>query len=512
MTETGINNLRNDYTSKDYASLRAEMLELAKERLPEWTDHSPNDLGVLLLELVAYMADNLFYYQDRIADENYLDTATERQNIIKLLRLIGYELRAPTPASADLTLLFKLKKTPEDPHRIITINTGQEFETTAELTDQPVKFRYVGDNIEIHIDKIDNITKHNDQDYLGSPKLRVLQVDEYIENEIVGSSDGSAGQRFPLRRAPLIEDSLMVTVNQGGDQNLIWKRQTSLLDSLATDTFYIVRRDENNVAYIEFGDGRNGAIPVRGINNITATYMAGGGIKGNVPPFSIVKAIGKIDDLEVVYNENQASGGSDAERSEDAVKAGSQVFRSMERAVTARDYEAFARRFGVAKARARADAWNTVNLYIAPQGGGLPTDTLKEDLRNYLEDKRMMTTIVHIHGPRYVNVCLAGTGVIDPYHYTEQVKQQVAEAISRITDFEGVDFEDRIYLSKFYEAIEHVPGVSSIHIKRLATADSTDDLPRDGFIQFGWDEIPYADKISWNQLDAQGRWHWSTPC
>ena len=204
MTETGINNLRNDYTSKDYASLRAEMLELAKERLPEWTDHSPNDLGVLLLELVAYMADNLFYYQDRIADENYLDTATERQNIIKLLRLIGYELRAPTPASADLTLLFKLKKTPEDPHRIITINTGQEFETTAELTDQPVKFRYVGDNIEIHIDKIDNITKHNDQDYLGSPKLRVLQVDEYIENEIVGSSDGSAGQRFPLRRA--IED------------------------------------------------------------------------------------------------------------------------------------------------------------------------------------------------------------------------------------------------------------------------------------------------------------------
>ena len=59
-----------DYTNKDYGALRNAMLELAKEKLPAWTDHSANDLGVILLELFAYMGDSLFYYLDRLANES----------------------------------------------------------------------------------------------------------------------------------------------------------------------------------------------------------------------------------------------------------------------------------------------------------------------------------------------------------------------------------------------------------------------------------------------------------
>src|SRR4051812_39724622 len=96
-----------DYTNKDYASLLAALLELASEKLPEWTDKSPNDLGVMLLELFAAMGDSLFYNQDRIAGESFLETAVERRSVVQLLRLIGYELSPPLAASADLTLLFQ---------------------------------------------------------------------------------------------------------------------------------------------------------------------------------------------------------------------------------------------------------------------------------------------------------------------------------------------------------------------------------------------------------------------
>ena len=58
-----------DYTNKDYASLRRAMLDLARLRLPEWTDHTPSDLGVVLTDMVAYAADVILYYQDRIASE-----------------------------------------------------------------------------------------------------------------------------------------------------------------------------------------------------------------------------------------------------------------------------------------------------------------------------------------------------------------------------------------------------------------------------------------------------------
>src|SRR5258708_15425550 len=117
-----------DYTSKDYASLRAALLQLASERLPEWTDQSPNDLGVMLLELVAAMGDSLFYNQDRIAAESFLETAVERRSVIQLLRLTSYELKPPLAASADLTLLFKLGTTGRLPNPIVS---GATFKTTA---------------------------------------------------------------------------------------------------------------------------------------------------------------------------------------------------------------------------------------------------------------------------------------------------------------------------------------------------------------------------------------------
>ena len=70
-----------DYTNKDFASLRQAMLALARYRLPEWTDQSPSDLGILLVDLFAYMGDVVLYYQDRIASESFLQTAGERRSV-----------------------------------------------------------------------------------------------------------------------------------------------------------------------------------------------------------------------------------------------------------------------------------------------------------------------------------------------------------------------------------------------------------------------------------------------
>src|SRR5262249_30110352 len=95
-----------DYTDKDFDSPRQALRKLAAFRLPEWTDRSAADLGVLLVDLFAYMGDVVSYYQDRIASESFLDTAVERRSILNLLRLIGYELAPPAASNAELTLLF----------------------------------------------------------------------------------------------------------------------------------------------------------------------------------------------------------------------------------------------------------------------------------------------------------------------------------------------------------------------------------------------------------------------
>lgn len=482
---------RIDYTNKDYASLREAMLALAREKLEAWTDHSPNDLGVVLLELFAYMGDILLYYQDRIANESYLETAVERRSVINLLRLIGYELRPPRPASADLTLLFK-----DDATGTVAIDTGAEFKTTAEATGEPIHFQYVGERLDIDLDSITAtaVEEYPDKLYKLYETLPVVQVDAAVSAEILGSSDGSAGQRFALARVPLIDGSLTVTVDEGAGPRS-WERKETLLHSLSNDEHYIVRRDQNDVAWVEFGDDKYGKIPQRGRNNIAASYRVGGGEKGNVPPNTITKEVTSITDLKHVFNKQSATGGADPELSSEAVLRGPQLFRAMGRAVTARDYEAHAREFGVGKARARAAGWNRIELFIAPVGGGQPTDTLKEDLRAYFEDKRIMTSILDIRDPTYVGVYIEGTLDVEPYYFTDQVQQRVETAVRGLLAFEKVDFEDTLYLSKVYEAIEAVEGVKGVTITRFARSDLLlDDPPEcaEGVLCFGWSGIPRA--------------------
>lgn len=93
-----------DYVTKDYDGFRAGMLALIPQLLPNWSDRSESDFGVVLIELFAYVADILSYYQDRVANEAYLTTATQRRSVAELLRLIDYQIDPGLAARAVLHL------------------------------------------------------------------------------------------------------------------------------------------------------------------------------------------------------------------------------------------------------------------------------------------------------------------------------------------------------------------------------------------------------------------------
>ena len=496
MNSNGLNKI--DYTHKDYASLREAMLALAREKLPAWTDHSPNDLGVVLVELFAYMGDSLFYYMDRLVNESYLTTAVERRSVMHLLRLIGYELRAPLPASADLTLLFE-----SDAAGLVAISPGTRFQTTPEATGEPVGFEYIRDAVTIDLDAAAVITHTDGAPYKRFSTLPVVQVDATIAGETLGSSDGSPGQQYALARSPLIDGTLVIDVDDGTGPRA-WQQVETLLYSGPGDTHYAVRRDEAGTAWVTFGDNQYGRIPRRGRNNIQAGYRIGGSLKGNVPPMTIVKAVTAVPSLALVFNAQPATGGADAEDPAEAVRQAPQLYRAMQRAVTARDYEAHAMQFGVGKARARTGSWNRIELFVAPVGGGQPSDTLKEDLRRYFEDKRIMTAVLDVRDPDYVNVFIEGALEVEAYYFSKQVQQQVEDAVIRLLAFENVNFQDRLYLSKVYEAIEAIEGVKGVNVTRFARSDSAADLPETGTLTFLWSEIPRTGYAAGIQLTISG--------
>jgi len=102
VTATGAKQPIIDYVTKDYAGFRQGMLDLIPLLLPQWTDRSESDFGVVLIEMFAYVADILSYYQDRVANEAYLSTATQRRSVVELLRLIDYQVDPGLSATAIL--------------------------------------------------------------------------------------------------------------------------------------------------------------------------------------------------------------------------------------------------------------------------------------------------------------------------------------------------------------------------------------------------------------------------
>jgi hypothetical protein len=81
-----------DYLAKDYASFRRLLLDLVSQRNPDWREQNPADLGITLLELLAYAGDQLSYFQDAVANEAYLETARQRQSVRRHARLVDYAM------------------------------------------------------------------------------------------------------------------------------------------------------------------------------------------------------------------------------------------------------------------------------------------------------------------------------------------------------------------------------------------------------------------------------------
>jgi hypothetical protein len=91
---------RPNYLAKDYASLRQLILDRMALLAPAWTERHVPDLGITLVELLAYVGDYLSYYQDAVGTEAYLGTARQRISVRRHARLVDYRMHEGCNARA----------------------------------------------------------------------------------------------------------------------------------------------------------------------------------------------------------------------------------------------------------------------------------------------------------------------------------------------------------------------------------------------------------------------------
>ncbi|MBI3725784.1 putative baseplate assembly protein [bacterium] len=340
-----------------------------------------------------------------------------------------------------------------------------------------------------------------------------------VEREILGHSDGTPDQRFTFSRFPVLpgerllvrenevpgkrelkrvneeegEDALTVVKDEAGNPKEIWvrwHRVESFYGSSSTDRHYLV---DPVVGKVIFGDGRRGMIPPAGSNSIVADrYLTGGGVVGNVGAGSIVTLRHSIPYIERATNYYKATGGCDLETIDEAKMRGPQVIRHRYRAVTTEDYEYLALKASGNVARAKCLKMprreGEVTVLVVPRSEEtvvdvkkklVPTPELIRRVKDFLDERRLVTTKLRVAKPKFVEISLKCSVVLKPIGaLVDRVKRELEDAIRRAlhptlggTDGSGWPFGRALHKSDLFRVVEGIEGVDYIEELEIIDMD-----------------------------------------
>lgn len=442
-----------DYTSRDFDSISASLLNRIPLYLPEWTNLSASDFGVVLIELFATLGDMINFYIDRVGNEAFIDTAVLRQSVLRIAAMLDYQVAQQTAAQCDIQ--FTLTGAASG----ITIDKGTPVLTSAAADGSaPVRFE-TDEDLSIAL--------------AGGNGTVSATEGTTITDEPVAPSDGTANQMYQIFNPNVIGGSLLVEVADGvAGAFSSWQLVQNFVDAPPGGAAYKVVVDEHNVLTLQFSDGLLAKIPPIGAL-IRATYRYGVGSAGNV-------GVGTVNTLGIslptvfsAINTSAGTGGGDAEPISSIQLAAPFGRQTQNRAVSLADFVNLALSVdGVAKADAKSEVWTSVNLIIAPVGGGVPNSSIKSRVLAFMSDKVLIGTSITMVDPVYSGVDLSVDIDVNESYVQSFVLSNVQQALVDFFAFDNVVMGQTVTPSQIYKVIHGVAGVDSANITLLVFTDA----------------------------------------
>ena len=302
---------------------------------------------------------------------------------------------------------------------------------------------------------------------------------ETVAREVLGGGDGTqTNQRFVLRKPPLTyvsaptpsgaDSALEVRVN-----GVRWDEAPVLYGLSPRSRAYIVRRSDDGIPAVVFGDGEQGARPPTGAENIVATYRTGIGAPGLLGAGRLTLLRERPLGIAVVTNPLPTDGAADPETRDAARENAPLTVLTMERIVSLRDFEDFARAFaGIGKAQALAiwrGAAHVVHLTVAPATADVfqETSALFGNLDDAVRAASEPGLAVQIDPYHLQYFDLEATVRVDPAYRVEDVLDAARAAVLAAFSFHRRSFGQPVTAAEVIHVIEAVPGVVATYLKSL---------------------------------------------
>lgn len=359
---------------------------------------------------------------------------------------------------------------------------------------------------------------------------------ELIRNEILGESDGNPGQKFQLLGFPVLsrreDEYILVTPPNSLPQR--WQEVNDFSESGSQDLHYTI---DSRTGEVQFGplirspshlqqetmlrslvqqglntnqptlpapgrdagarESQYGAVPPRGAEIRMVAYRKGGGQKGNVQKGTITNMKSAVPYVARVVNHIPARNGADAESLEQAVIRVPAILRTRDRAVTPEDFEVLALQAGggaIARSRClpAGEEAGVVKLLLVPQanteaierGIGIDPDLLNltpqltDQIRAYLDERRLIGTQIKLQEPQYVGVAVQTEVGLEPEYNHPRSQQEILfnlrvslyRFLNPLTggpERKGWPFGRPVYSSDIVNLFQQTPGVRYLGIVQL---------------------------------------------
>jgi predicted phage baseplate assembly protein len=348
--------------------------------------------------------------------------------------------------------------------RALRITDGTRVYTRLELT-EPLANRYLRTSVRIHAN------------------IMHATHGETVTDEVVGSGDASrAHQRFVLKKAPLtyvsaatasgVESTLTLRVD-----GVEWAARASLFGLGPTDRAYTVRIDNEAATAVVFGDGNAGARLPTGQENVRATYRSGLGVAGIVRANSLILLKSRPQGIKAVRNPVAAAGGEDPEHLDAARRNAPVTVLTLDRVVSLRDFEDFARTFaGIGKASAsglQVGETQLVHVTIAASNGTeiAPTTDLYRNLFDAIDAARDPLTEFRLASFERRLFRVAAELVTDAAHQWEAVRAGIVSALLGAFSFESREFGAPVSAAEVITTMQGVAGVVAVDLNELYLID-----------------------------------------
>jgi len=476
---------------RDFDQLVQEAKDYIKSHCSTWTDFSPGDPGIVLLEAFATLTETMIYRLNRVPEKAY----------VEFLRLIGVSLVPPSSAAVGLTFsVSRPAATAIDiPRgtRVTVSRAGAGSDPIIFATTKPAA-------IPAGATEVTSVLAHHC---------------DLVQGELAGRGTGQPGLTIRASRPPLIaptgeELDLVVgvealpvelelgapTIEFNGKAYRIWRSVDHFADTGGETKVYVVDRLAGEIRFANAAQARKpdgsladpralGEAPAAG-REIRLWYRRGGGASGNVAAGTITVLKDPIPSVQVT-NPTPATGGRSAETLANARVRGPLELRAPWRAVTAADFEFLALSRGVAaraKAFTQAALWKyalagTVEVLLVPDvpeterpGGKVTLQQLRdrqtpvalEAVQSLLQERQPLGTSSVVRWADYKSVQVKARVVAGNEANAAAIRDSVLERLYAFisplpsaSQPTGWKFGEALRASNIYDAAR-LPGVSYI--------------------------------------------------